>query len=776
MPFSSNAQDVNSLKDRAKWRMATRAAARQITEELKEFETISDNERVLLKSILLDAMNADIKNHATKKKSQNLCKTLVHRQLLSLIEAKLKKAVSAASEHSRKHVNASDVKKAMGEDWNKKTNHSINIFTEDSFPSVFADARETAVAVSKQKVDRRAQLPLYKDLNNFFLEILKDQSFRTQLNRDDFSDLEKWIEACTVEKDEPVFEEISAYVKEAGERIVSNIRSQYKRQMSALNKCARSGVPAKHIRSGQISGILQKSVKQTITKLREIGKTDNQNNSPTIYDTFSIVLNSISNTASSIELDRFSAFLNKSPLLDVTGKQIKTEIQKNQSIHLKNNKSKMLLQKMLTNERRKPVSIAYSATANQTENASYFEEKLTPGNKADKIYSRRLKQELDQVFTDVRKELATQQYEQHFRSLDDVLPLSGKALEVIYNKQSPEFPDADKAVALLQTGGYKNLSDPSKHALFEETIQQLLAFANQRAKEGFTVVVEQLRLLHEMEHERIEELKNDVAAGRSLKDIRKEWTNALQKEWEQIADSIESPYQKLVTLTRKELEKTIRQNFDAIKKEQAKTPTEISRPTNEEGSVLKDMSDEIRQDPARTEEIQQQEAGEEQANKPSPEDLGENTLAAKVLSKARSTKRNQPDAILLLVDRENESSIATLLSTASGARNQTQFDAGDAAKAAEVVFNALSPQLHELLKKNAEAWSTGQRRFLLFRKKKSPKLKLFVVIESNDVRHRMSLFLRDKIETSIDEWVKTREDMPAIELDWKVGLTYSPVE
>ena len=56
-----------------------------------------------------------------------------------------------------------------------------------------------------------------------------------------------------------------------------------------------------------------------------------------------------------------------------------------------------------------------------------------------------------------------------------------------------------------------------------------------------------------------------------------------------------------------------------------------------------------------------------------------------------------------------------------------------------------------------------------------PKLKLFVVIESEDVRHRMSLLLRQRIEDAMQEWYREREKgTPEVELDWKVGLTLSP--
>ena len=50
---------------------------------------------------------------------------------------------------------------------------------------------------------------------------------------------------------------------------------------------------------------------------------------------------------------------------------------------------------------------------------------------------------------------------------------------------------------------------------------------------------------------------------------------------------------------------------------------------------------------------------------------------------------------------------------------------------------------------------------------------MLVVIQSDEVRHRMSLLLREHIEQAFAEWhAFQQKDVPPVELDWKVGLTF----
>jgi len=70
-------------------------------------------------------------------------------------------------------------------------------------------------------------------------------------------------------------------------------------------------------------------------------------------------------------------------------------------------------------------------------------------------------------------------------------------------------------------------------------------------------------------------------------------------------------------------------------------------------------------------------------------------------------------------------------------------------------------------------WKQEHSGLGILKRRTPPKLKLFVVIESNDVRHRMSLLLRDHVETFITDWnARQIKGTPAAELDWKVGLTF----
>ena len=85
----------------------------------------------------------------------------------------------------------------------------------------------------------------------------------------------------------------------------------------------------------------------------------------------------------------------------------------------------------------------------------------------------------------------------------------------------------------------------------------------------------------------------------------------------------------------------------------------------------------------------------------------------------------------------------------------------------------MTPQLKALWMTTVLEWQKEHSGLGFLKRRTPPKLKLFIVIESEDVRHRMSLMLRQHIEEALREWNKGGEKgTPEVELDWKVGLTF----
>ena len=766
------ATENTSPKDRAKWRMATRAAARQVLDDLTRTETADDDDIAIMQKALTDGIAGDIDAHASRQKSRNICEEIVRANRRSAINQSLLKAVADASQHSPLPVSADDVRKALGDEWGPRTDASVSHFMKERFSGVYHGARQTAVAMSRQQLDREAALPPQADLDALLQQRLADRGPSARLKDNDYAALKAWLETTTAPADRPALEEMRTYVKEIGDRLLSEIRGQYRQQTEALEKGTKSEEVQKLIRADTIADALSQRVVDSVAQLRR----ERSANGRLTYSIFGCIQTNINASAKRLEQERFVSFMKQSAHLAIAPDRLHDLIQKDLPRCKRANSSQAFLTGTLLGATRKPLAHAYAAHADQASESGYFENALGQKGPIQDAFTKQVVQALKKSLPEARKRVSDAQFDRHFPSLREVQALDKKAIASVSDAQTKAIATADAAADFLTSGGYERIPRPSDLPLIEETEARLVAFASECLEEASAALKTQYALLQTMEKERRDALKSDIQNGASLKELTREWTKTLLSQWQEHIARTPSPYPDLLDPTQRELDKVLRQFYDSIEKELTEQPTEVSKPTDEEGSREDDLSDEIRQDPAQSEEVQQAEAGDEQAEKVSPEDQGENVSAAKVLSAARATSENQPDAVLLLADRDEEGLLATLISTSSGVSKTVEFDPRDAEASADAVFDSLKPQLAELLDSNSARWSRGRRGFLFFGKRSQPRLKMFVVIESNDVRHRMSLFLRGKIEEELALWAATKEGLPSPELDWKVGLAYAPIE
>jgi hypothetical protein len=119
--------------------------------------------------------------------------------------------------------------------------------------------------------------------------------------------------------------------------------------------------------------------------------------------------------------------------------------------------------------------------------------------------------------------------------------------------------------------------------------------------------------------------------------------------------------------------------------------------------------------------------------------------------------------------------MARLVNSAGIAFCSVSFNPGKPQDAATAIFEGMKPHLKALWSDTIQEWQKEHSGLGFLKRRTAPKLNLFVVIESEDVRHRMSLQLRQQIEEALAEWGKGSEKgTPEVELDWKVGLTFDP--
>jgi len=146
-----------------------------------------------------------------------------------------------------------------------------------------------------------------------------------------------------------------------------------------------------------------------------------------------------------------------------------------------------------------------------------------------------------------------------------------------------------------------------------------------------------------------------------------------------------------------------------------------------------------------------------------------------VLSRIREDRHNAPDGVLILTGVAGDNSIAKLITVSEDEPAAVSFNPATPQDAADTLFEALSPHMEILWKDTVSEWRKAHSGLGFLKRKTPPKVKLMVVIQSDAVRHRMSLLLRERFEQAFQEWQTTGgKGTPAVELDWKVGLTFTP--
>lgn len=100
---------ADAAKARAKWRMATLAAARQTLDDLDRLSRLEDPERVLMTEALCDGMRTNVAAHAKRDDSRRLCAELARRLRLEAFDVRIAKAAARVSEQSPLPVRPADV-------------------------------------------------------------------------------------------------------------------------------------------------------------------------------------------------------------------------------------------------------------------------------------------------------------------------------------------------------------------------------------------------------------------------------------------------------------------------------------------------------------------------------------------------------------------------------------------------------------------------------------------------------------------------------------------
>ena len=761
---NARAVSADSAKDRAKWRLATLSAAREILDELSQPKPLGTEDRAILLEKLNTAMRADVKTHATRAASRTVCSGIAIRMRRDSLEQRFKDVTAHANERSTTPILWTDVASHLGPGWSNTVEQTLRSFADTELESLFKDARNRAVGLLRQEWEQNLRFPSEKELNDILGELLAKHPETLRLSGDDSKQLQRKIAELANPDNAVCFEELKSLLNNQTHTISSEVRKQYDQQLALLDSTSANGIPDDRRQASVIGTALITAIESSLAGERAKATVPQ-------YPLLAPIRNNIPGQAAKLETGRFVDFIEHHSLPAIQTDPLAKAIRSNPEAHRTPATSEIVFTQSLAPSLREQAVTTYAAGANPTGKTEYFKTLLTTNTILSGAFQSRFSRELNTGLPVARQIVSTEQFTKSFSSLEKPAILSPEAFLALQDSGGAPLTNLTETLKLF------DLSDRNSNKLLEETVSLVLTIANQKAQEGYNVLTAQLALVRKLEQERLDKLRQDVAVKRPFKEIRADWQSALETLWAADSRARTTPYKDLLDLTVASLNKAVRQLYDSVKDNPSTTatpsPSEARPSTETEQGRVKDLQ----QSPAKPEDQNQEQPKEVQppAPKTSPKAGGSEGASNTVLSRTRVDRRNEPDGIVLLTAAGTGPATVRLLSQSGATTCTASFDSGKPGDAADVIFTALKPQLKILWVQTVSSWQREHSGFGILKRRTPPKLKLFIVIESDDIRHRMSLRLRQHIEEALQDWYKGGEKgTPEVELDWKVGLTFDP--
>ena len=762
-----------SPRDQATWQLAVHTAARRALEAAEGLKTPDAERLSLMQGALTGAILGDRGAHGRRDASRDLCRERVRILLKEAFAASLGLVLEVANEQSPLKVQAADVQRVLGERQEQALAAAWEAFEKTLFEPLFERVRSQAVALDRQAADRRASPPPYEALDGMLTGLAgKEGLLAEPWPVAAVSNLLVWLQPFAGRQDGPLLEEVAAYADGVAARMADGVRRQVALRMEAVDALA-GGAALKELR---LASAIEGAV------LEELGRNTNgvagvadAGGALPVYPLFSVVRQYAHKRAIALEAERFGAFLQATPLLEISSDYLSDAIETNTVAHIRTGESRQLFIDALTALKRPAVAAGYGG-GKKTPATTHFAKLLAGGTPPASVFEKRIADGLDALLPKVRGALADAQYALTFSTLDSVGLLPDTLLAEIHDNRGALPETLEAALAFLRRGGIEPVDGVLPASLLEETAGRVLGHIGGLVKAGYTAVTGQLDLLRELERERLDSLRADVASGRTLNAIRKDWEDLFLQRWQPLADAAASPYAGLTKPALDALNKTLRQLYDSVLQDQmnemvktlerqAKTEPSPPVPVTETASSAESPPEAEETAAARVDSAAQA------AEDPSAAGGSGEPAAAGGLS--GTDGRPMPDVLLVLSDADADRCKAVL--TIAGVQDPVELmlAAADAGAAADALFAAMEPHLGALLDSAMERAGSGRRRFHWGRRQADPGLSVHIVVEGNAVRHRTSLLLKRRIDAEITRLQGERGTSDSgMALQWEAGLEF----
>lgn len=754
--LSAAESSETSSRDRAKLVMAERSAAKRLLEDINSMPSCRETDKVLIRERLVKTMLSDVKSHRAMSASKPICEGVVKSERWDYFNNCLTNAVSASQSHSPIKIEPAEVLKQTP-NWKKEVEAGITRFIADNFQPLYIEARNSAVASQRRELDQSIKAPTFEEIDAALNEAVVKKGGLSRLTLDDFAAMKGWIQKNVCNTDKPSFSENTVYMDEIVSKVILEITDQYEGQVGILDEMISRVLSADAaVLSASLRDEAVKAIRSYIGEEKIKLAQNRGSRSVPVYDIFSSVEMEVGIETLRAERNKLISTIKSIDKLPVTSGEIEKSVIANLAEHknIQHSQNRIFDEfkdkaggfavsnhmKKLAEPQRKMVQDKYFMDMlDEREPSVEFRNHVAPM--------------LNKVLAGVREELVKHQQKQYFSWLKVDKPIAEPVLAFASDK--PEVLPVKSVfamMALFRKDEFLQFPAIADAVILDDTAEKVIAAANVALVAGRQAFTGQLLVLQEVEKEKIEKLAEEASGKKKLEDILDDWTSEVKRRWNKSPDKGE--YGQLFERTMTVLNKSVRQFFDSVEK--LRSEQQIALKQNKKSEIIpEDDVSMKKEDP--------------------PEDSPENMSNSDAKPVEKVSQLETADAVVIVDLPISEADcIITLADTGMSKCNVAVTTGGGEAissveinprktdESADEVHNAVKAEITSLLEKKMlePADKFGNR-----------DLKLFIVIKSEDVRHKMSIMLSHKVREQVESWSKAHcPDGQQIRLMWCVGL------
>jgi hypothetical protein len=737
-----------SARDRAKRQLAVRAAAQKIVDSLQTTPVTTEESERELVSELGSRMHKDVKAHSDPKTSRTIClKHLVDERLRAL-DRRIDDAVARAREHTALPLKREDVASLLGDDWARRAKTEADAFAARSIDSAFSQARRQSVALQRDELKGRIRMPAEKELDTR-LTTLAGSSGHHPPQSSDLDSLTDWLSSFAAPLDRPLFKEVKHSTREAAQRIVDEVKTQYSQQLTSLNKAAKT-LPDHAIDAEGILESLQKATQTAIKALQVEEMRNPPDERATIYGPFSVIRQDADRMAGVLEEERLDAAMRGNKTIPLEAAAVESTIRSALTAHRDTKESRTRLLSRYTTELTPWFSEQLATQAGRRDDDAFVARirgLLTQNARLAKAVGDQVARQLDPMLPDIRQRVAQDQLRAAFGALPDTIEsLTPEAVETIWVagrcKAVKKLQDAWQSLQAAEL----IVAPTEKDRLLDEAQRQVIGTCNRLIPTACRAMREQGNQLALLEKDWTPRLRKDVESGRAIEKSVADWTSELNRRWTAHASKQKLPYPDLFARTLDLLEKTVRKLFESLLAELEKEAQEKAKEEAEEEA-------EAPAEPAPEEET---------VEEPPPEETPEDATSVTIEDMLETL-----DFVLFFRDAGQQSEAVLL--DGDGVSHRIAFDAGDIENSVDAIYEAIKPAIATAAKSKAVKRSDTPVLLGIFQRFRSLDLKMAVLVGSKQVRHMTSILLRNRVELFVEDWNADPEN-PTLELEWEDNL------